>query len=66
MVVCGRLLLVCGRLLMVCDRLCSFVLVNCFSNYGSVLILKCCLQFSDKFLYGILLRDFFCHKIIRK
>ena len=80
LVVCGHLLVVFGRLLVVCGRLWafavglwsfagglwSFVLVNCFSNYDSVLILKCCLQFSDKFLYGILLRDFFCHKIIRK
>ena len=28
----------------------------------SFLILECCLQFSDNFLYGILLRDFFVTK----
>ena len=35
LVVCGRFLVVGGRLLVVCGRLRSFVVVACFSNYGS-------------------------------
>ena len=35
LVVYGGFLVICARLLVVYDLLCSFVVVGCFSNYGS-------------------------------
>ena len=32
----------------------------------SILVLECCLHFSEDFLYGVLLRDLFSHKVIIK
>ena len=47
-------------------NVCEWLLLNDFDVTGSTIFLvwECCLQFSENVLYGILIRDSFCHKII--